>query len=190
MDRSAKSGVAADRREEHYLRRMRHHSERYEEFHWQSVELLINLVYTCEVIESHMAGRLAARGLSLGSFNALMILSRFERAGCPMHELGELLLVSRANTTGLVDLLERRGLVERFASEADRRVRLVRLTRAGQALLESILPADEAAAQRPRCVERLGRRVARARGRGETSGRVRYGGRSRAFVAERAEGCL
>jgi DNA-binding MarR family transcriptional regulator len=57
-----------------------------------------------------------------------------------MHELGELLLVSRANTTGLVDLLERRGLVERFASPLDRRVRLVRLTRAGVALLESILP--------------------------------------------------
>lgn len=140
MSRSARSAVAADRREEHYLRRMRHHSERYEEFHWQSVELLINLVYTCDVIESHLARRLDAHRLSLGAFNALMILSRFEREGCPMHELGELLLVSRANTTGLVDLLERRGMVERFASESDRRVRLVRLTRAGAALLESILP--------------------------------------------------
>jgi MarR family 2-MHQ and catechol resistance regulon transcriptional repressor len=140
MIRSAKAALAADRREEHYLRRMRHHSERYEEFHWQSVELLVNLIYTCEVVESHMARRLDAHGLSLGSFNALMILSRFDREGCPMHELGELLLVSRANTTGLVDLLERKGFVERLASQADRRVRLVRLTRQGRALLESILP--------------------------------------------------
>jgi DNA-binding MarR family transcriptional regulator len=57
-----------------------------------------------------------------------------------MHELGELLLVSRANTTGLIDLLEHKGLVERLSSQEDRRVRLVRLTRAGHALLESILP--------------------------------------------------
>jgi MarR family 2-MHQ and catechol resistance regulon transcriptional repressor len=130
---------AADRREEHYLRRMRQHSERYEDFHWQSVETLVNLIYTCDVIESHVARCMDAHGLSLGSFNALMILSRYDE-GCPMHELGELLLVSRANTTGLVDLLERRKLVERFASQEDRRVRLARLTKAGRALLEAILP--------------------------------------------------
>ena len=57
-----------------------------------------------------------------------------------MHELGELLLVSRANITGLVGCLERRGLVERAVSREDRRVRLVRLTKAGGRLLEKILP--------------------------------------------------
>lgn len=57
-----------------------------------------------------------------------------------MHELGELLLVSRANATGLVDCLERKGLVERSASSKDRRVRLARLTKSGHKLLESILP--------------------------------------------------
>jgi MarR family 2-MHQ and catechol resistance regulon transcriptional repressor len=130
-----------DRREEHYLGRMRHHRERYEEFHWQSVEMLFNLIYTCDVIQTHLARKMEAEGLSLGSFNALMILSRCDERGCPMHELGELLLVSRANTTGLVDCLERKGLVERFASPADRRVRLARLTKAGHKLLETILPA-------------------------------------------------
>jgi len=48
--------------------------------------------------------------------------------------------VSRANVTGLVDCLERRGLVERAASEEDRRVRLVRMTEAGAGVLEGILP--------------------------------------------------
>jgi MarR family transcriptional regulator, 2-MHQ and catechol-resistance regulon repressor len=61
-----------------------------------------------------------------------------------MHELGELLLVSRANVTGLVDCLARRGLVERAPDERDRRVRLVRLTRAGARLLEALLPAHYA----------------------------------------------
>ncbi|MDT7603826.1 MAG: MarR family transcriptional regulator, negative regulator of the multidrug operon emrRAB, partial [Acidobacteriota bacterium] len=136
--------AASDKRESHYLSRMRHHGEKYEEFHRPSVELLVNLIYTCDVIQTHFARRVEAHKLSLGAFNALMILSRFEEAGCPMHELGELLLVSRANITGLADCLERRGLVERINSPADRRVRLIRLTKAGRKLLETILPGHYA----------------------------------------------
>ncbi|HYY42221.1 MAG TPA: hypothetical protein VE775_05770, partial [Pyrinomonadaceae bacterium] len=99
---------AADKRERHYLNRMRHHSERYVEFHWPSVELLINLVYTCDIVQTQLARKLEAHKLSLGAFNTLMILSRYAETGCPMHELGELLLVSRANITGLIDCLAER----------------------------------------------------------------------------------
>jgi MarR family 2-MHQ and catechol resistance regulon transcriptional repressor len=129
-----------DQRELHYLGRMRQHSERYTEFHWPSVELLINLVYTSDIIQTQLARKLDAHKLSLGAFNALVILSRYAETGCPMHELGELLLVSRANITGLVDCLEQRGLVVRIAAPTDRRVRLVRLTPEGHELLETILP--------------------------------------------------
>jgi MarR family 2-MHQ and catechol resistance regulon transcriptional repressor len=135
-----REGDAPDKRESHYLSRMRHHGDKYAEFHRPSVELLVNLIYTCDVIQTHIARRIEAHKLSLGAFNALMILSRFEAEGCPMHELGELLLVSRANVTGLIDCLERRGLVERVAAPGDRRVRLVRLTPAGRKFLEAILP--------------------------------------------------
>lgn len=41
----------------------------------------------------------------------------------------------------MVDLLVRRGLVERVEDAADRRVRLVRLTRAGERFLDELLPA-------------------------------------------------
>ena len=133
-----------DKREHHYLKRMRHHRGRYAEFHWPSVELLVNLAYTYDVIYSHLSRRIESHGLSLGAFNVLMILSRSEDEGCPMHELGELLLVSRANVTGLVDCLARRRLVKRTQDERDRRVRLVRLTKAGEKLLESILPGHYA----------------------------------------------
>ena len=144
MKNGAVKRADADRREHHYLNRMRHHSGKYEEFHWPSVELLINLAYTHEVVHSHLARRLDQHSLSLGAFNVLMVVSRYEEAGCPMHELGELLLVSRANVTGLVDYLAGRGLVERAHDERDRRVRLVRLTRAGKRFLESILPGHYA----------------------------------------------
>jgi MarR family 2-MHQ and catechol resistance regulon transcriptional repressor len=130
----------ADKRERHYLERMRSHGAKYREFHRPSVELLVNLIYTYDVIYTRLAREVERDGLSVAAFNVLMILSRCGREGCPMHELGELLLVSRANVTGLVGCLERRGLVERAASRADRRVRLVRLTRAGARRLEKILP--------------------------------------------------
>jgi MarR family 2-MHQ and catechol resistance regulon transcriptional repressor len=133
-------GSEADRREHHYLDRMRHHSRSYREFHWPSVELVINLFYTYDVLYTRLAREAEREGLSTAAFNVLMILSRRGEDGCPMSELGELLLVSRANVTGLVDCLERRGLVGRAASAEDRRVKLVRLTRAGASLLEGVLP--------------------------------------------------
>jgi MarR family 2-MHQ and catechol resistance regulon transcriptional repressor len=135
---SSKSKV--DEREHHYLDRMRHHSRNYREFHRPSVELLINLFYAYDVIYALVAREAEREGLSTAAFNVLMILSRRGEEGCPMHELGELLLVSRANITGLVACLERRGLVERAVHAEDRRVRLVRLTGAGGALLEGMLP--------------------------------------------------
>jgi MarR family 2-MHQ and catechol resistance regulon transcriptional repressor len=129
-----------DKRENHYLERMRHHSSKYQEFNWLSVELLVNLIYTYDVIQGHLARSVEEQGLSLAAFNVLMILSRHEGKGCPMHELGEVLLVSRANVTGLVDSLERKGLVERVADASDRRVRLVCITEVGQKLLETTAP--------------------------------------------------
>ncbi|MFL6255392.1 MAG: MarR family winged helix-turn-helix transcriptional regulator [Pyrinomonadaceae bacterium] len=130
----------ADKREHHYLDRMRHHSRRYREFHRPSVELVVNLFYTYDVIYTRLARAVERERLSNTSFNVLMVLSRCGEGGCPMHELGELLFVSRANITGLVGCLEQRGLVERVPSAEDRRVRLVRLTEAGAGLLEEILP--------------------------------------------------
>lgn len=129
-----------DKREHHYLDRMRHHSSKYQEFNWPSAELLFNLIYTYDVIQMHLARSVEEQGLSLAAFNVLMILSRCEGKGCPMHELGEVLLVSRANVTGLVDCLEHKNLVVRVADTTDRRVRLVCITEVGQKLLETIAP--------------------------------------------------
>src|SRR5437764_4287034 len=92
-----------DKREQHYLGRVREHSGKYAEFDRTSVELLLNLVYTYDVIHSHLARKIESHGLSSGTFNVLTILSRYGAEGCQMSELGELLLVSRANITGLVD---------------------------------------------------------------------------------------
>ena len=51
--------------------------------------------------------------------------------------LGDMLLVNRSNMTGLVDRMEQAGWVERVADANDRRVNRVRLTKTGNALLET-----------------------------------------------------
>jgi MarR family 2-MHQ and catechol resistance regulon transcriptional repressor len=129
-----------DKRERYYNDRVREHGQRYPEFHLPSVQVLLNLVYTYDVTATRLARGLGEHGLSLSAFNLLMILSRSASGGCPLYEIGELLLVSRANITGLMDCLERKALVERAADNRDRRVRVARITRKGQALLELLLP--------------------------------------------------
>ncbi len=55
-----------------------------------------------------------------------------------MHELARLLGLDKSSATGLVDRAERRGLVSRAPSSADRRVVLVELTDAGRALVGEV----------------------------------------------------
>jgi MarR family transcriptional regulator, lower aerobic nicotinate degradation pathway regulator len=55
-----------------------------------------------------------------------------------MHELATLLGLDKSSATGLVDRAERRGLVTRIPSSADRRVVQVELTDAGRALVSEV----------------------------------------------------
>ena len=142
--RPPKKNSVRDARDDHYMNRIKHHGSKYDEFHKPSVEVALNLAYTYDVIYSHVSRKIEAHGLSLGAFNVLMVLSRHDGDGLQMSELGKLLLVSRANVTGLVDCLVGRGLVDRTEHESDRRVRMVKITGKGSELLESILPAHYA----------------------------------------------
>src|SRR3954447_13527380 len=49
----------------------------------------------------------------------------------PMRDLAEALACDNSNVTGIIDRLEDRGLVERRASPADRRVKMLVVTEAG-----------------------------------------------------------
>ena len=129
-----------DRRASYYWSRVEDYGKKFKWFHWHSVELFLNLIYSYDVIFSHLAAKLKSRGLSRSTFNTLNIISRSETKGCTHKELSELLLVSRANVTGLVDSLVRRNLVERQDSEKDRRLSIVKITKKGEELLSSVIP--------------------------------------------------
>ena len=77
--------------------------------------------------------------LSPSQFNVLNLL-RLNPAGLSQTDLSRQLIMHRSNVTGLVDRLEKRGLVARREVAADRRAYSVVLTAAGARLLRDILP--------------------------------------------------
>jgi len=106
-------------------------------------EMFLSLAMVYDTISSHFNKRLGRYGLSFPAFNLMMILHSpsYRDTGCPMSRLGELLLVSKANVTGLADSLQRKGLVRRVEAENDRRIKLLQLTPEGTSLSGKLLPA-------------------------------------------------
>jgi MarR family transcriptional regulator, 2-MHQ and catechol-resistance regulon repressor len=90
-------------------------------------------IMTLKGISSERVRRL---GLSMAQLNILYTLQRCGEM--PMSRLAEVLNVSLSNATGLIDRIEERGLVERSRVPEDRRIVLIRVTPAGEAMLGEI----------------------------------------------------
>jgi DNA-binding MarR family transcriptional regulator len=102
-------------------------------------EALLRLLRTANVIWDASRLFFEQWQVSPSQFNVLNLLHA-NPEGLSQTELGRQLLTHRSNVTGLVDRLEKRGLVERNATPQDRRVFRVLLTSAGEKLLRTLLP--------------------------------------------------
>ncbi len=80
--------------------------------------------------------RLVRLGISMTHFHVLTLLRHND--ALPMGRLAEILDASMSNATGIIDRMEERGLVERVRVPDDRRVVLVRPTRAGLDLVDEV----------------------------------------------------
>jgi DNA-binding MarR family transcriptional regulator len=78
--------------------------------------------------------------LGPSQFNVLNLLYS-QPEGLSQIELSRQLIMHRSNVTGLVDRLEKRGLLVRKDLASDRRAYRVVLTESGTSLLDEILPA-------------------------------------------------
>ncbi|MEU8032726.1 MarR family transcriptional regulator [Streptomyces sp. NPDC049099] len=76
------------------------------------------------------------RGLSAGAVDVLIRLRTLGEAGANLGDLARSAGMTPRNATGLVDTLEREGLVRRDPAPADRRSVLARITPAGLAWLD------------------------------------------------------
>jgi DNA-binding MarR family transcriptional regulator len=97
----------------------------------QALRLWLRLLTCTQLIEREVRARLRGRfGTTLPRFDLMSQLWRYPQ-GLKMNELSRHLMVTGGNVTGIVDLLEKDGQVERAAEPSDRRAYRVRLTRAG-----------------------------------------------------------
>jgi DNA-binding MarR family transcriptional regulator len=98
-----------------------------------------NVWRAAQALRAHL-GRTVLRGegLSWGGFSVLFNLWVWD--GMETRALAESMGVSRPTVTGLVDTLERGGLVERRGDPRDRRLVSMSLTDAGRQTIEDLFP--------------------------------------------------
>lgn len=106
--------------------------------------LVFNILRTHSHLAPLVDSDLRRVDLTAAQFNALIVLRAAGDEGLLMGELGQQLVVTKSNITGLVDRLEQRGLIAR-GEHRDRRATIVRLTTAGRELLERAVPGHLAA---------------------------------------------
>lgn len=82
----------------------------------------------------------AQHGLSEPKFKALIHLYMVGDVGLIQSELSSKMQVSRANITGLIERLEKEGLVVRRGDPSDKRVFRVCLTKRAFAMMHSFIP--------------------------------------------------
>jgi len=78
-------------------------------------------------------------GITPVQFAALQYVER--EPDIDQRTLAQAIGTDASTTTGVIDRLESRGLLERLPSPGDRRVRLLRTTDAGRQLLADVMPA-------------------------------------------------
>jgi len=103
-------------------------------------ESCILLLHTANDVVNAFCGHLASHNMSQGRFIVLMMLNREPDETFMPSQLAELCSVTKATMTGLVDGLEREGLVARHPDPDDRRATFVGLSPKGRALLDEMLP--------------------------------------------------
>jgi len=85
-------------------------------------------------VEAHAQRSIARLHLCGSDFGVLEAL--LHKGPLPVNTVGKKVLLTSGSITAAVDRLERKGLVERRASETDRRARLVHLTGKGRQLIQ------------------------------------------------------
>lgn len=97
------------------------------------MRLCFEVLALASAIDRACAARLAPHGLSEGKF-VLLFLLHGKKEGLSPHELAASAGVTRATITGLLDGLERSGMIARQHDAVDRRKLLISLTPSGEIL--------------------------------------------------------
>jgi DNA-binding MarR family transcriptional regulator len=118
-------------------------AKQYPELDPSACEVFMNLLRTGDEVFRLMHAHYHGHCISQGRFVVLLLLFDKLSGNSPAHtpaELAEKAGVTRATMTGLIDTLERDGLVHREPDLADRRRLSVSLTKKGDTFIKALLP--------------------------------------------------
>lgn len=108
-----------------------------------AIRLWLRMLATNRLVETRTRRFLQERyATTLPRFDLMAQLERAPR-GLKMGELSKRMMVTGGNVTGITDLLEKEGLVERTADPGDRRAWIVRLTPAGRRAFKAMAEEHE-----------------------------------------------
>lgn len=115
-------------------------AEKYPTLDPTASDAFLHLLQTGDAVFAAESRYLATHNISQGRFTVLMLLNRCAEQPSTPAGLAEEAGVTRGTMTGLIDTLEKDGLVSRADDAHDRRTVLVQLTAAGSDLMEQIVP--------------------------------------------------
>ena len=103
------------------------------EDHGDELRLWLRLLTCTTLIEGEVRGRLRERfDVTLPRFDLMAQLDKVPD-GMTLSDVSKRMMVSNGNVTGLVERLVESGHLDRRTSDTDRRVQVIRLTKAGRA---------------------------------------------------------
>jgi DNA-binding MarR family transcriptional regulator len=115
-------------------------AERYPALDPSAFEAFLHLLRTGDSVFASESAFLADRGVSQGRFTVLMLLNRLCNEPSTPAGLADHAAVTRATMSGLIDTLEKDGMVVRETTPDDRRTVHIRLTAKGQEFIDTLLP--------------------------------------------------
>ncbi len=102
-------------------------------------EIVYSLALLYNVVSSDITNYLKDYDLSIGKLNILIAIKHHGgEEGIRQVEVSKHLIVTPSNMTKMIDKLEKDKLVTRSALEGDRRVNIVKITKKGSDLLDSM----------------------------------------------------
>ena len=121
------------------------------EDHGDEIRLWLRLLTCTTLIEGEVRGRLRERfDVTLPRFDLMAQLDKVPD-GMTLSDVSKRMMVSNGNVTGLVERLVESGHLDRRTSDADRRVQVIRLTKAGRAEFRKMAAEHEIMDRRHLC---------------------------------------
>ncbi len=147
--------------------------------HHQSLKLWLRMLSCTVRIENEIRSRMRASfDITLPRFDLMAQLDKVPE-GMTLSDVSKRMMVSNGNVTGLVERLVESGHLDRRTSDTDRRVQVIRLTKAGRAEFRRMAAehqtwiADIFSDLSPKDVRELMRLLAKTKGSAQKSAQKR-----------------